>query len=269
MTARQSRGLNRRDLLRNGALAVSFGAVLAACGANRSGPEAPGRVGDELLPDTTPPDTTIDDSALLRTLQSLEYTTIEMHTRLLAMDALGDSTALVERFVADHREDAKQFDSLVAHAGGSSFACPNAFLMDRAVEPILTAVEGSDDIERDGLAVVQAFESWLGASYQAIVPRITDISLCPAVMIIGNRACRHAAVMALVTNPDPLYPTLKGEAAPTEGEFPTPYAIPGTFGQLTPVEVVVGVPAGEEQKRYTTLLQTPAGNSFVYNDLTC
>ena len=73
---------------------------------------------------------------------------------------------------------------------------------------------------------------------------------------------------ALAVNPDPVSPEVTGGEAPG-GEFPTPYAIPSTFGQLTGITLVVGSPQGEDQTRTTANLQTPAENTFVYNGDTC
>ena len=78
----------------------------------------------------------------------------------------------------------------------------------------------------------------------------------------------HAAAVALAVNPDPVAPEMLGEDA-EGGEFPVYYAIPSTFGPLTGITLVVGAPEGEDQVRYTTILQTPAENTFVYNTDAC
>ena len=260
--------LNRRDLLRNGGIAISLAAVLAACG-DRSGPTSPGKLGVELLPEAEPPDTTVDDGVLLRTLQSLEYTTIEMHNRLLASGDLPEADArLLERFIEDHQRHADQMGELVTQAGGTPFECANAFLMDRVVDVLTTALDTSDDPTRDAVEIANGFENWMGASYQAFVELLVDPTLRTAIMPIGGEECRHGSVLALASNPESVAPEL---AAPTEGgddEFPTFYAIPAPFGQLTGITLQVGVP-NEEGQRTSVQLQTPAENTFVYSDLSC
>jgi hypothetical protein len=269
MTTPDPTPFSRRDLIRNGSLAISLGALLAACGADRSGSDAPGRLGLEDLPDEPSRDTSVDDAVLLRTLQSLEHAAVELHTRLLDMGAFGGAAAVAERFVADHEGHSDAIGELVTAAGGTPYACANAFVMERAVEPVLAAIADSDDAERDALNTAHAFESLLGASYQAIVARIDDGALRAGAMSVGGDEHRHAAVVAMAINPDPVNPEMVGEAMPDGGEFGIPYAIPSTFGLLTGIELVVGAPSGEEQARFAITLQTPAENTFVYNDLSC
>ncbi|MAT07343.1 MAG: hypothetical protein CL424_20140 [Acidimicrobiaceae bacterium] len=266
MTSNQPTPLNRRELLRNGGLAISLGALLAACGSDRSGPDTPGKIGVEMLPEDESIDTTVDDAVILRTLQSLEYTTIEMHTILAGSGALsGDALALAERLITEHRRHADEVGELVAQAGGSAYECANPFLMERTVSPLAAALEGSDDPTRDALEIANGFENMVAASYQAMVEQLSDGALRPGAMTIGNESARQAAVVALATDPDAVAPEL-GEAE--ESEFPTFYAIPAPFGQLTGITLVVGT-ADVDGARTSVSLQTPAENSFVYNDLSC
>jgi hypothetical protein len=276
--------LARRELLRNGGIAISLTALLAACG-DRSGSTAPGKLGVELLPDEEPADTTVDDAVILRTLQSLEYTTIEMHTALADLGAFPDAaTELVQRFLDDHQRHADEIGELVTQSGGTPYECANNFMMIRFVRPLLTAVESSDDAERDAIEIANGFENLLAASYQALVEQLTDPALRPGAMTVGNEECRHAAVLALAVNPDAIAPELDatedtdaadgatddaaatGEATPDE--FPSFYAIPAAFGQLTGITLVVGE-ADDEGARTSVQLQTPAPNSYIYNDLSC
>ena len=90
-------------------------------------------------------------------------------------------------------------------------------------------------------------------------------------MLIGSEEHRHAAMLAALINPDVLInPELLGGAAvdaDAEG-FPSRYAIPATFGQLTGIELVVGA-VNNDGARFSTQLQTPADNTFVYDYLDC
>ena len=286
MSSSEPTPLARRDLLRNGGIAISLAALLAACG-DRSGSTAPGKIGVELLPEAESPDTTVDDAVILRTLQSLEYTTIEMHTGLTELGAFPDSAVdLAQRFLDDHQRHADEIGELVTQAGGTPYECANTFMMVRVVAPLLAAVEASDDPQRDAIEVANGFENLLAASYQALVEQITEPSLRPGVMTVGNEECRHAAALALALHPDAIAPELDAaatadaaaadaaaedaaaEGAATPDAFPTFYAIPAPFGQLTGITLVVGE-ADAEGARTSVQLQTPAANSFVYNDLSC
>lgn len=266
MTSNQPTPLARRELLRNGGIAISLGALLAACGAGRAGPETPGKIGVEMLPEPDDVDTTVDDAVILRTLQSLELTTVEMHTILVESGALPDEAlALAERLIADHQRRADEVGALVSRAGGTPYDCLNTFMMERFVEPLATAVESSDNPTRDALEIANGFENMLSSSYQAMAERLADPALRPDTMTIGNETARGAAVLALATNPDAVAPELR---AIEESEFPTFYAIPAPFGQLTGIPLIVGA-ADDEGVRVSVTLQTPAENTFVYNDLSC
>lgn len=262
--------LDRRQLLRNGGLALSLGAVIAACGGGRGGSDDPGRLG---VADTDPelPDGVVDDVVLLRTAQSLEYTALAVYDAAVGTGALNDGQlALAGRFVDDHMGHAALLGSLITDNGGDEFTCPNPFLMDRAVVPVLGALDETDDLERDLLNIAHAFEAHAAASYQALVPLLGDRSLRSEAMRIGGDENRHAAALASVINPDSIFsPTMFGEPVSNDADgFPVPYAIPATFGQLTGIELVVGA-RDAEGSRFSTLLQTPAPNSLVYSYVSC
>lgn len=262
--------LDRRQLLRNGTLVLSFGAVVAACGDDRGGNTDPGRLGvaDE-APEVEQGE--IDDVVLLRTAQSLEYTALAVYEAAAGTGALSDDEiTLVDRFVEDHTRHAAAIGALITANGGAEFTCPNPFYMDRAVTPILEALEGSDDVHRDLLNISHAVETLAGATYQAVVGSLADLSLRSELMTIGGEENRHAAAMAGVINPDVIFsPAMFGEPLSNDADgFPIPYAIPATFGQLTGFELVVGAP-DDEGSRFSILLQTPAQNTFVYEDQSC
>lgn len=270
MNSTERKTLNRRDVLRQGGLALSLGALVAACGSGRSGSDAPGRIGVIVPPENETADLTVDDAVLLRTLQSLEYAVIELYAGLLDMDVLGDSASLVERFIEDHRRHADQIGSFVIMAGGEPYECANPFAMTRAVEPVLAAIELSDDLTRDALNTVSAFETLLGESYQALVVHLEDPALRAAPSLVGGEEHRHGAYVAVQLNPDNLvHPEISGDDAEGEATFPRPYAIESTFGLLTGIDLVIGAPNDEDGSQFEIQLQTPAENTYVYNDLSC
>lgn len=273
MTNILNSSVDRRSLLRNSGVVLSFGAIIAACGENRSGSDDPGRLG-VAAPTPTLPDAELNDGVLLRTAQSLEYTAIAVYDAAAGLNVLSRSElALVERFVSDHQRHAADLGALITQTGAEEFTCPNPFIMDRAVTPVLGELDGSDDVHRDVLNIAYAFEALAGASYQALVGVLDDKALRSTSMLIGSEEHRHAAILAAAINPDVLInPVLLGgasAAADTDDEgFPIPYAIPATFGQLTGIELVVGE-RNDEGARFATQLQTPADNTFVYDYLSC
>ncbi len=74
-TANLDARVGRRQALRIGGLSVSLAALVAACGTDRSGDTAPGRVGNPhpILP---PPDYAVNDVVLLRTASPVEPTSL-------------------------------------------------------------------------------------------------------------------------------------------------------------------------------------------------
>ena len=223
--------IGRRALLRNGALTLSVGAIVAACG-DRGGSDDPGRLGvAPPAPELT--DEEVSDVVLLRTAQSLEYTAIEVYDALRGHDALdGDELALVEGCAAAHQRDADALGAAVTELGGEPFECTNPFLHGRAVTPVLDALEGSDDLRSDVLNVAYAFEQLLGASHQALVGSLADAALRPTAMTIGSGSLRRAAALAAALNPDSLFsPTLSGEQEETDDRgLALRYAVPSAFG---------------------------------------
>src|SRR5690606_30841686 len=139
----------------------------------------------------------------MRTAQSIEYTALDVYAAAAATDALGSGElALVERFVADHQRHADEIGAIVVRLGGESFECANPFLVDRAVTPVLGALDGSDDLPRDLLQIAYAFEQLAGASYQALVSMLVNKPLRASAMTIGTEEHRHAAALAAALNPD-------------------------------------------------------------------
>ena len=269
---------NRRQLLRSGGIALSFGAVMAACGSNRTGSSAPGRLG-VAVPVEPLAEEEFNDIVMLRTLQSIQFTALEVYARIADNGGLpGEAAALAERAVADHTRHAAELGAMISGAGGEEFTCANAFQIERLVDPAFAAVEGSDtlaptdDVERDLLQIAEAFENWIGRCCQDAVGLIAeDPSLRSGVTRVGGETMRLSSAMAYNINPDSyLNPTLFGDDALAADEmgFPIPYAIPSVFGQVTGVDLLLGA-LNDEGGRVKLQMQTPAANSFVYARFTC
>ena len=263
--------IDRRRLLRNGALVLSLGAVAAACGEGRGGDTNPGRVGvAPTVPDL--PEAEIDDVVLLRTAQSLEYVALDLYKAAKDAGVLDAATVeVLDRFVADHTGHAEHLGELIAAAGGEPYECANPFVTERVVTPILEAVADSDDAVRDLMSVAHGFETLAAETYQDFVGRATDPELRKQLMVIGADENRHSATLALAITGVPegyVNPTITGGEAPTGEEFPIVYAIPAAFGQLGGIDLVIGA-ANEDGVRTRITLQTPAENTFVYEFQSC
>ena len=252
-------------------MVLAFGAIGAACASGEAG-GTPGRVGFAPPPPTLPEvETPASDATLLRTAQSMEYAALELYKALMAHGVLSDDeSAVFERIVQDHTRHAEEMGELIAAAGAEAYACPNEFMMDRSVSPVLAAMQGSDDLHRDVLNVAWAFETNLGASYQSFASMFQGLELRTAAALHAGEEHRHAAVLARIINPDQTFsPALFGEPEEPDADgFAVPYAIPSVYGMVNGVELVVGA-VNEEGARFSIQLQTPAQNTFVYDYMSC
>jgi hypothetical protein len=158
------------------------------------------------------------------------------------------------------------------------------------------AIGASDDPRRDVLNFAYGLESLAGATYQSFVALFSVPSLRAEAMKVGAREARHSALLGLTINPDrpgglvnfsdavnaePGSPpttlvttTTQNIASPGAGsvvpsnsvqqtEIPPVTAIPSQFGELSPLQIVVGK-GDENGTRLKINLETPSLNSFVY-----
>ena len=263
--------VTRREAIQSGGIVVAFGVVAAACASNDAG-GTPGRVGFAPPPPTLPKvEDPPNDATLMRTAQSMEYAALELYKSLMAMGALtADEQPVFDRIVEDHTRHADEMGQIVTGMGAEPYPCPNQFIMDRSVNPVLAATEGSDDLHRDVLNIAWAFETNFGASYQSFVNMLQDLNLRSTAVLHAGEECRHSTVLARIINPDETFsPTFFGQPEEKDADgFPVPYAIPSVFGRLSGVELVVGNVTAEGS-RFSIQLQTPAANTFVYEYMTC
>jgi hypothetical protein len=272
--------MDRRQLLQTGGLTIAFGALVAACGGDSAEEAEPGRVG--YAPAATPlPTVETNDVVYLRTATSIEQTLVEMYGQIAGFGVLSsDDTVMLERLIEDHREAVTATAELTVEAGGEPYECANSWYVERVVTPTLALIEGdesedippSDDPARDSLVVVHGMESMVGAMYQQMVELVTVPELRAELMVFGATAARHAAAVAIVATGAPagyFNPELVGgEVVPDEAGLVPIYAIPTTFGALTPIPMTIGAPSAAGT-RTTINLETPAANSFVYEGETC
>jgi rubrerythrin len=150
----------------------------------------------------------------------------------------------------------------------------------------------SPDAVTDVLIFANALESLAAATYQSLVVSLNDKALRSQAMTIGAEEAQHASLLGLVINPDQLV-AVDGVANPeatspatTEAvavglpttvvtpdvtDAPVPasagvYAVPSTFGLLSPIPLQIGAP-NESGIRTTVNLETPSLNSLVYEYL--
>ncbi|CAN5837237.1 hypothetical protein BH20ACT4_BH20ACT4_09740 [soil metagenome] len=283
--------VSRRALLRAGS-ALSLGAIVAACG-DRQVSRAPGRVGN-VPPVTDLPQGEVDDVALLRTAMSLEFTAIEVYRIVTQADLVDDVYVTpFERFVSDHQEHAELLSSLTTKAGGKPYTCPNPWIMNRAVAPIVAhivgdeaaGIEPSDNPQRDVVNVALAFENLAGASYQALVGQLAEPDLRRDLMLIAVDEVRHASVIAMIRTGTPkayVGPELAATGAGTgteagagaeeaeadEDGLSRPFVLQSRFGSLGALTLMLGK-ADEAGGRFSATLETPAANSIIYESMSC
>lgn len=269
--APSSRTFDRRTLLRTGGLTISLGAVVAACGGSSLATEGPGRIG-VAAPTPTLPSEPITDLVLLRTAQSLEYTALDVYALAAGTGALSaEQLELVEAITADHTDHAATLAQVITAGGGEEFSCANPFIVRRVVEPVVAALEGSDDLTRDLLNIAFAVETLAASSYQLFITLLADPALRSAALEIGDDEARHTAALAIAIGGPTNYlsPALFGdEVAPDAEGFPIAYAVPSRFSEVGARELVVGAPQADGS-RLRIGIQTPAENSYVYSYMTC
>lgn len=268
-TANLDARVGRRQALRIGGLSVSLAALVAACGTDRSGDTAPGRVGnaDPILP---PPDYAVNDVVLLRTASSVELTAVAVYAVIKGLGVLEGSTAdLVDRIQADHQATADKMAALTEAAGGTAWTDTNPWIMERVVEPIVETISTSDDVARDVINFAITLENLAASTQQLLTGILGEPEQRLAAANASTEESRHSAALVLNVfgTSNRFSPALIGEeVARTPENTLAMYAINTTFGSLAQQELIVGE-ADENGSRTTFLLATPAANSLIYEEL--
>ena len=129
----------------------------------------------------------------------------------------------------------------------------------------------ADDIRADIFAVANALESFATASHQELASAISSENVEARVAHVeaASLEARHAAAIAIAVDGAEGYisPALLGEDVPPaeDGQI-RQFAIPSTFGLTAQIEIKAGGP-DLNGVRESFILQTPADNRFVYNEL--
>ncbi|WP_395154415.1 hypothetical protein [Ilumatobacter sp.] len=268
-TANLDARVGRRQALRIGGLSVSLAALVAACGTDRGGDTAPGRVGnaDPILP---PPDYAVNDVVLLRTASSLELTAVAVYETAKGLGVLEGSTAeLVERLQANHQATADKMAELTEAAGGTAWTDTNPWIMERAVAPIVDTITMSDDVLRDVINLAITLENLAASTHQSLTGILTEPKQRLATANASTEESRHSAALVLNVfgTGNRFSPALVNEDVErTPQNTLAMYAINSAFGSLAQQELIVGE-ADENGARTTFILATPAANSFIYEEL--
>lgn len=260
--------VGRRDALRVGGITLSLAALVAACGEDLSGSEAPGRVGYS-PPVTNPPDYPVDDAVLLRTSSSVENTIISIYEEILASGALDASdVTLLDRLLEGHVAISAEMGELTVSAGGEAWTCTNPWMMDRLVQPVMEVIAASDDPARDMLSFAISLESLGAATNQTFAAELSTAEFRAAAISAATLESRQSAALPIAAYGPVSYvsPALRDEELGfTADGLPQWYAIPSTFGSIGQIDLVIGT-ADENGTRSSFFLQTPAANSYIYNE---
>ncbi len=261
--------VTRRQAFKIGGLTVSLAALAAACGSDLQGDTAPGRVG-YAPPITDPPEYVVDDAVLLRTAASLEYSAISVYEQALEIGGLDASgQTLVEGLIDNHQAVADEMGALTEAEGGVPWECSNPWLDDRLIAPVLEAIKASDDPTRDVLNLAVALENLAASTHQVLAVELTAPAAKTATLEAATLSSRQsAAIVVLTRGPDGyISPEVVGDGVPTDPSgVPYTYAITSRFGSVGQAELIVGAP-DENGARESFTMQTPAANSYIYNEL--
>ncbi len=132
-----------------------------------------------------------------------------------------------------------------------------------------TRLEGN--VPDDVVTFATALENMASASHQELATAASDADTRMAHLDAANLEARHASVLAVALQGADGYisPTLFGEdVPPTERGQIRQFAIESTFGKTSQIEIKAG-PGDINNVRTSVILQTPAANSLVYNELSC
>jgi hypothetical protein len=258
---------SRRQALRLGGVTLGLGAIVAACGDDRGGDESAGRVG-YAPPVTDLGDYAVTDAVLLRTASSLELTAVEVYGAVIELGALsGEAQQLAESLHDSHQAVADAFGELTVAAGGEAWECTNPWLMERSIEPILAVIAESDDVARDVFALAISIEDLTAATHQAFTVQLSESDQRLASAEAAALESRQSAALAIANGGAEAYvsPAVFGAPVEQPGGVIPQYAITSQFGFIGQIQLLVGVP-DDNGNRQSFLLQTPADNSYIYEE---
>ncbi len=279
--------VDRRTVLRLGGMSVALGAVLAACGAGENGGTT--GVGPEGIPPigTAPPlkpegSKVISDARLLRTATSMHYNGIDAIDQVLALGFVSYDAADAARGYRGLLQ--QQADALAAATtaiGAKPYEQKNSAIDTNIVGKAMELIKASATIGDDATRFLHAFATLAAETHQSFVPLLTTPELRGVAMQIGAVHHRVSALLARLISPENVVnvegititapvteTTVNEEAAAAAGPALVPvYQIPGAFGPLGPVQIVLGkLGVDDELKRAQLNIETPSLNSLVADE---
>ena len=119
------------------------------------------------------------------------------------------------------------------------------------------------------LSFAISLESLAAATNQTFASELSTVDLRAAAISAATLESRHSAALPIFVYGPVSYvsPALRGEQPGTTSEdLPQWYAITSAFGSIGQINLVIGAP-DENGTRSSFFLQTPAANSYIYNEL--
>ena len=261
--------VGRREAFKIGGLTVSLAALVAACGDDRTGDTAPGRVGNapkvEALPDYA-----VNDVVLLRTASSVENTIVLIYETTQELGVFeGEMAALVGRLIEEHQATSDQMGELTEAAGGTAWTSTNPWIMERSIEPMFATILESDNPPRDFVNLAITFANMAAATHQTLTSLLSKTVQRLAVANASAQEARNSATIVLEAygNARQISPALLGEELINADGLINRYAIETTFGSVAQQDLNLGA-ADVNGTRTPFVVSTPAANSLIYEELT-
>lgn len=242
-------------MLRSSGALAATSAVLAACSSSKP---SIARIGES--PTTVKlEDLVITDVVLLRTAMSMETMAAAMLSDSAVTSlASKDSASVIAAFAADHTSHLEDLRVLITARNGEVYSETNAKLMQAYGQTALDLV-ASGKLPEDTLALTLAVENLIASTYQYFVSLTAEPALRAAMVRLGGRSSRRAAVAAQLINGG----TVGFAPANDKDGVALVATLPSAFGSLSSVQVKLG-PVNETGSRATVLMDTPSLNSLIY-----
>ena len=242
-------------MLRSSGALAATSAVLAACSSTKP---SIARIGES--PTTVKlEDLAVTDVVLLRTAMSMETMAAAMLSDSAVTSlASKDSASVIAAFAADHTSHLEDLRVLITARNGEPYSETNAKLMQAYGQTALDLI-ASGKLPEDTLALTLAVENLIASTYQYFVSLTAEPALRAAMVGLGGRSSRRAAVAAQLINGG----TVGFAPAADQDGNALVATLPSAFGSLSSVQVKLG-PENETGSRTTVLMDTPSLNSLIY-----
>ena len=242
-------------MLRSSGALAATSAVLAACSSTKP---SIARIGES--PTTVKlEDLAVTDVVLLRTAMSMETMAAAMLSDSAVTSlASKDSASIIAAFAADHTSHLEDLRVLITARNGEPYSETNAKLMQAYGQTALDLI-ASGKLPEDTLALTLAVENLIASTYQYFVSLTAEPALRAAMVGLGGRSSRRAAVAAQLINGG----TVGFAPADDKDGNALVATLPSAFGSLSSVQVKLG-PENETGSRTTVLMDTPSLNSLIY-----